>query len=249
MVISIVICSINPVSYTRICTLYKELLGNEPHELIGIHDAQGLCEGYNRGLAQSRGEIVIFSHDDIEIWTPEFLPRLKRHLERFDVVGVAGTSRLISPGWHAAGPPYTFGQMTHPARNQYSISLYGGQGHSSIGGMQAMDGVFLAFRREAILRVGWDQQHFTGFHCYDIDCTYRAYRAGIKLGVAMDFEMFHNSGGDFNETWKVHAQIFMQQHGATLATVSRVGFQPAMVLVNTRHEAKALMMAYHQSLP
>jgi GT2 family glycosyltransferase len=246
-VISIIICSINPVSYTRLCARYRELLGNEPHEFIGIHDARGLSEAYNRGLAQSRGEVVIFSHDDIEIWTPEFLPRLKKHLQEFDIVGVAGTSKLISPGWHAVGPPYTFGQITHPVRNEYSVSFYGGQGHTRIGGIQAMDGLFLAFRREAILRVGWDQQHFTAFHCYDIDCTYRASRMGCKLGVALDLPMFHNSGGNFNDEWKVHAHIFLQRHGATLATSSRLGLQAAIVQVPTRQDALALMTAYCQA--
>jgi hypothetical protein len=36
-------------------------------EIIGIHDARSLADGYNRGIAQSRGEHIILSHDDIEI--------------------------------------------------------------------------------------------------------------------------------------------------------------------------------------
>lgn len=245
--ISIIICSINPVSCTRVCSQYRELLGNEPHEFITIHDARGLCEAYNRGLAQARGEIVIFSHDDIEIWTPEFLPRLKRHMERFDAVGVAGTTRLIGPGWHASGPPYTFGQITHPVKDRFSVSFYGGQGRTAVGGIQAFDGLFQAWRRDVIARVGWDERHFNGYHCYDIDCTYRAHLAGYKLGVVLDLPMFHNSGGDFGDTWKQHAQIFLQLHGARLATVSRVAFQAAIVEVPTRHDALAIMNAYAQT--
>ena len=45
--ISIIICSVNPVLFTRISAHYKELLGAEPHEIIGIHDARrqvGLSE-------------------------------------------------------------------------------------------------------------------------------------------------------------------------------------------------------------
>jgi GT2 family glycosyltransferase len=245
-VISIIICSINPVSFTRVCACYRDVLGAEPHEIIGIHDARGLCEAYNRGLAHSRGEIVIFSHDDIEIWTPELVPRLKRHLARFEAVGVAGTTKLVSPGWHAVGPPFTFGQITHPVKKEFSVSFYGGQGHAAIGGIQAFDGVFQAWRRETIMRIGWDQQHFTGFHCYDIDCTYRAYKAGCKLGVALDLPMFHNSGGNFDEVWKIHAQIFLQRHGATLETTTRLGIQPAAAQVATRQDALALMIAYAQ---
>src|SRR5436305_10032323 len=104
--ISVIICSIDPVRFARVCANYRQVLGNEPHEIIGIHDAKGMCEGYNRGLAQARGDIVIFSHDDIEILTPEFATRLKKHLLRFDVVGIAGTLLLVGAGWFNAGPPY-----------------------------------------------------------------------------------------------------------------------------------------------
>jgi len=242
--ISIIICSINPVSFTRVCANYRSLLGAEPYEVIGIHDAKGLAEAYNRGLAQSKGDIVIFCHDDIEIWTPEFLPRLKHHLQTFDVIGVAGTSRLVGAGWHSAGPPYIFGQITHPLKGDFHVGFYGGQGNAAVGGIQAMDGVFLAFKRNVIQHVGWDAENFKGFHCYDIDCTYRAHKLGYKLGVVLDLPMFHVSGGNFGDTWKAHAAIFLQKHGATLSTAPWVTFRDAFTQVATREQALELMHRY-----
>src|SRR3954452_16252272 len=112
--ISVVICSIDPVRFARVCANYRQVLGAEPHEIIGVHDAKGMCEGYNRALAQCRGDIVIFSHDDIEILTEEFAARLKKHMLRFDVVGVAGTTLLVGAGWYASGPPFAMGQVVHP---------------------------------------------------------------------------------------------------------------------------------------
>ena len=144
--ISVVICSIHRNRFNRTVDQYRGLLKDEPHEMIGIHDARSIAEGYNRGLAQSRGEIVIFSHDDLDIWTAEFIPRLKKHLETVDVVGVAGTNRLVGPAWYQAGPPHIFGQVTHASQGQYQVHIYGAPRRLVIG-IQAMDGLLLAFRR------------------------------------------------------------------------------------------------------
>jgi GT2 family glycosyltransferase len=246
--ISIIICSVNPVLFSRVHAQYTQLLAGEPFEIIGIHNARGICEGYTRGLAQSKGDIVIFSHDDIEIWTPEFLPRLKEHLQRFDVIGVAGTSKLIGGGWYASGRPYAAGQITHSVVGEFQVTYYGGY-RRVMGGMQALDGLFLAFRREVIERVGWDGQTFRGFHCYDIDCTYRAFRMGYRLGVAVDLPMLHQSGGNFDATWMQNAELFMQKHGAYLETLPKHSHQTAIVQVKTREEAKALMHLYYERLP
>ena len=246
--ISIIICSINPVLFRRISAHYAQLLGEEPFEIIGIPDARGICEGYNRGLARSKGEIVIFSHDDIEIWTPEFLPRLKSHLERFDVIGVAGTSKLISGGWYSSGRPFSAGQITHPCVGEYQVTFFGAY-RRVMGGLQALDGVFLAFRREVIERVGWDAQTFSGFHCYDVDCTYRAFRMGYRLAVAVDLPIFHQSGGSYDNTWMQYAELFMQKHGATLETQPPHTHQTAVSQVKTREHAQALMQMYYERLP
>ena len=50
-------------------------------EIIGIHDARSLAEGYNRGLrTRRRATIVVFSHDDVDVVTPDVGERLATHL-------------------------------------------------------------------------------------------------------------------------------------------------------------------------
>ncbi|MDP1679216.1 MAG: glycosyltransferase, partial [Candidatus Nitrotoga sp.] len=112
--LSIIICSINPGKFEFISKNYTELLGDALFEIIGIHDAQSLCEGYNRGITQSRGDILIFCHDDIEIISPDFYPRLRQYLQVYDVVGCAGTSHLVASNWGYAGDPYLHGTVAYP---------------------------------------------------------------------------------------------------------------------------------------
>jgi hypothetical protein len=104
--ISIISCSIDSGKAERIASHYHMLCGNEPHEVIRVDSPRSLADGYNRGIEASSGDIVIFSHDDIEFLEPgSWLMRLKAHLEEFDLVGLAGTTKLTSAAWAQTGPP------------------------------------------------------------------------------------------------------------------------------------------------
>jgi len=105
--VSVVICSIDAAKFARVSDNYRALYGAREVEIIGIHDARSLAEGYNRGIARARGEHLVLSHDDIEILTPDFADRLDRHLAQFDLIGVAGTTRIDAriANRHGTGGP------------------------------------------------------------------------------------------------------------------------------------------------
>ncbi|HZN68207.1 MAG TPA: glycosyltransferase, partial [Tepidisphaeraceae bacterium] len=111
---SVIICSRDNARFRIASEMYSGLLRDRAMQVVRVADARSLAEGYNRALRHSRGDIVLFSHDDVEILGTDFGSRLEAHLERFDIVGVAGTTRLIHPKWSAAGMPYLFGQVAYP---------------------------------------------------------------------------------------------------------------------------------------
>ena len=94
--ISVVFCSIDPARADAIERHYERLLGDEPHEIVAVRDARSLAEGYNRGVARYSGNIVVLSHDDIEFLDPApRLGTLKKHLADADLVGIAGTTKVV----------------------------------------------------------------------------------------------------------------------------------------------------------
>jgi tetratricopeptide (TPR) repeat protein len=190
--ISVIICSVDPDKFARITASYRALLDGEPYELVAIHDAKSLCEGYNRAARQASGEILVFSHDDIEILTPDFADRLRAHLARHDVIGVCGTSRLIRPAWISAGWPYVHGLVAHhfPDTGKYRVLVLDGAAVDT-GGLVALDGMFIATRREVVDEVAFDAATFDGFHLYDLDFTFACHRAGYDVAVANDISMIH----------------------------------------------------------
>ena len=211
--VSVVICSIDAAKFARVTANYRSLFGSRELEIIGIHDARSLAEGYNRGIARSNGALVILSHDDIEILTPDFAERIDRHLGEFDLVGVAGTTRLVTGKWESAGDPYAFVLISSPVPEQggYLTVLRGG-GSLVVPRIQALDGVFMAMRREVATSIPFDEALFDHFHLYDLDFSFRAYRAGFALAVCRDILVIHQSMGKFDAVWEKYRRRFEAKH-------------------------------------
>ncbi|MBF0333060.1 MAG: glycosyltransferase [Alphaproteobacteria bacterium] len=211
--VSLVICSIDDAKWRAVVAMYGRLLAGRPHEIIGLHDARSLSEAYNRGLARSRGDIVVFSHDDVEFLTDDFADRLAGHLEQFDVIGVAGTTRVAGPSWIQGGWRVMRGQVTTPERQgpRLRVDVYGVDGPVT-GDIQAVDGLFVACRREVAETVRFDEATFDGFHLYDTDFGWRAFRAGFRLGVANDLPVLHASRGTLGPAWSGYAQRFLDKY-------------------------------------
>lgn len=210
--ISVIICSITPEKFERVNRNYSELLSGLRHEIIGIHDARSLSEGYNRGVRKSRGDLLVFSHDDIEIFAPDFAAKLVNRMHDFDVLGLAGTDRVCGGAWVDAGWPHVYGQVGMRAPDGFIAGTYVVREQVSAP-MQGLDGVFFACRRAVLEAVPFDETTFDAWHLYDLDLTYSAARAGFRLAVGNDLLIVHDSGGNFGEQWRRYARTFMTKHG------------------------------------
>jgi tetratricopeptide (TPR) repeat protein len=215
--VSVVICSIRPKRFERVCAIYRALLRDVPHEIVGIHDARSLCEGYNRGIRRASGDVLVLSHDDIEIVTPDLAAKLLAHLSDHDLVGIAGTTRLISGNWIDAGWPHLHGQIgSHISKpGSLMVTAYQIRG-ATVSRAQALDGAFLALRREAFERVQFDEKTFDGWHLYDLDFVFCAHLAGLRTAVCNDLCLIHNSIGAYAEEWDYYVKRFVQKHRARL---------------------------------
>lgn len=224
---SIIICSIDAGKFARISESYKRLMADKPFEIIGIHDAQSLAEGYNRGIRQSTGDILILSHDDILIIDPNFVGKISERLETYDLLGFVGTSRLICGTWFGAGQPHLHGVVSHarPKQANLTINIFGVSAWPVIPGIKAMDGLCMITKREVATRIGFDAQTFDGFHLYDLDFSFSAFRAGYKLGICCDIPIIHESEGQFDHKHQVFADRFVGKYGKYLDQLDPTGRQ------------------------
>jgi hypothetical protein len=225
--ISVIICSIDSRKFQAVEAMYAAAMGPEPWELIGVHDAKSAAEGYQRGFDQSHGDIVVFSHDDIEILSPDFPRRLTGHLAVYDIIGVAGTSRAVSACWSRIGPPYLLGQMVHPGPDgTFNVDIFGAP--ARVSPAQTVDGVFVAVRRAVMSQIHFDAVTFDGFHLWDQDFCLSACQAGLKVGVANDINLLHHSTGKFDDVWRHYGVLFEKKWRDWLARM-RPGYLPLAI--------------------
>lgn len=210
--VSIVTCSIDPVRLARFRAGLEPHLSGIDHELIVISDAQSLCEGYSRGVQASRHDTVVLMHDDVQFVSPQPFHALGEALASHDVVGLAGSRRLAGPTVLWAGHPHIHGWVSYPAAEGgyevWPLSLESGV----LSGMQALDGLMLAMRRETALAIGFDAATFDGFHFYDLDFCVRAHRAGLSMAVTTEVAAVHDSIGSYDDDWRRYAGRFAAKY-------------------------------------
>jgi len=214
--VSFIVCSIDDGKLAALSDNIARYFAGVPFEIIAIRDAASLCAGYNRGVRAARGDYLVFCHDDIEILAPDFAARLKANLQTSDIVGVAGTTLLCGLTWVDAGWPHIHGMVALPPNALCCELLIFDARSRAVSGIQALDGLFFAVRREVMENLSFDEQLFDGFHFYDLDFTYRAHLAGFTLTVCSDLLLAHHSRGSYDEKWQAYAGVFLDKHRATL---------------------------------
>jgi tetratricopeptide (TPR) repeat protein len=246
--VSVLMCSIKPERAARAEAMYRELLAQVPHEIIVIRDARSNAEGYNRALRQAKNDVVVFTHDDIDIVSPDFAARLLRGLARHDIVGVAGTRKLSGGAWHFAGFPHLAGQVGMPGENgSLVVTLYGATEQESRG-MLAVDGFLLATSRRTALDLGFDEITFDSWHLYDLDFCLRASIAGLDCATCNDILVVHDSQGSYDERWLEYSRRFLDKHKDRLGAMQDAFIQPELVSLPLRSAAEWRLLTQHMML-
>lgn len=175
--------------------LASRCLGKDsPHEFLIFEGYSSAACAYNRGLDQSKNEVVVFVHQDVYL-PHEWLPSVEmalREIERSDpdwgVVGCWGVrhdrakfGHLYTPGDGIAGAPFD-----QPER------------------VRTLDEVVLILRKSSGLKY---DEGLAGFHFYGADICLAAARAG-KQSYAVSAFCVHNSRqyfdypSDFYESYR-----------------------------------------------
>jgi hypothetical protein len=212
----------------------KQTAGVEIHvECIVNMNQYSLTEAYNLAWKKldelGRGkDIIVFCHNDITIKTKNWgkiLVNLFRHFPDYDVLGVAGSKKILAHGvWYLdeSGKLYQqnthmFGRVWH--RNgitQQMESVYS----TKISGIQPVvivDGLFFAVNGETILKRF--NENFKGFHYYDVSFCFENYLEGCNIGVIDKITVLHESQGRTNEEWNKNRLQFVEHYKEELPVI------------------------------
>ena len=216
--VSPIICSVRPALLRRAVDRFRVLLGDTLTEVIHIDDARSLCEGYNRGAGRAAGELLLFSHDDINVVSDDFASILFDTLAQNDFFGVAGSTQLAGPAWNSAGWACKRGQVAWPhGDGRLTVSVFGPGGRLTPD-IQVIDGLFFACRGEVFARVRFDEKNFDGWNLYDLDFCHAVWKAGFRTCVRADMLISHDSSGSYGPDWQRYADRFIDKWRDGLGT-------------------------------
>ncbi len=213
--ISLICSSIRPEDAERLRKNIGATIGNVPFELIA-HDNRtdkfGLCKLYNLCAEKAQYAYLCFLHEDVQFSTQNWGEKIIRKLSEpsCGVVGFAGSDIKIkdSKGWRVdKANSYTHYIQHYKQRKKKPRTRTLNVSGRKYAPVVTLDGMALFVRRDVWQEVRFDQDSFTGFHCYDIDFSL-AVAQHYDNYVCTDIFVEHFSEGSFNSDWQAEQLKF-----------------------------------------
>ncbi len=205
--ISIVGCSVNEKNFQQFSDSVQKTIGVE-FEIVRIdnsHDQYGICQAYNKGAALCRYDHICFVHEDVifvsENWGQALLAALKDpHTGLVGIIGLCYYGMFPLDWQH---PRDIEGGLIQRFKYEQKPELHVNRSRFP-GGPQAevvaIDGVFMATRKEIIQKIRFSEEYIPGFHGYDLDLAMKI-RRRYKIVVARDILLIHLSEGFRDQHW------------------------------------------------
>ena len=176
-----------------------------------------LSELYNKGIKDSKYDIVVCCHNDIKLeknWGKKLLKDFGDNPE-YGIIGKAGSCYFPESGiyWDRLSQTMVGQVYHHPEGQKKFLSKYSPKLPFLIP-VVTIDGLFISFDKTKI-KHRFDES-YGKFHFYDHGFAVPNYLDGVKLGVTSSFEITHNSVGQPNEEFWVSKDKFLEKYANKL---------------------------------
>lgn len=222
--ISVIICSRKLGITPELSANITATIGCE-YELIIIDNSENkysIFEAYNKGIEQSKSEILCFIHDDIlfhsENWGTKLIEIFNSD-NKIGLIGVAGSkakTKAPSGWWNSPHKLKQVNIIQHIETGEVERWEYGLE-NTLLTEVVAIDGVFMAARRDK--NISFDTS-LKGFHNYDLNISVEYKTKGYKVVVTKEIEIEHFSSGNINKAWYEATQKFHDKYSHYLPLVT-----------------------------
>lgn len=186
---------------------------------IAFENRRGLPEVFNERIrGAGDGDILVFVHDDVWLDDLFVCDHVEESLHEFAVVGVAGNRRRVprQPAWAFVGittefvwdePANLCGAIAHGPDPWGAVSRFG----PTFEECELLDGVFMAARRDTLVKnaVGFDTRF--KFDFYDVDFCRSARAKGLRVGC-WPIALTHQSQGLFGSaSWQAGYAAYLEK--------------------------------------
>jgi len=189
-----------------------EYINNGEHSLTYL---------YNKGLKESKYNIVLFCHDDIIIETKNWGRKIIGHFKRrpgYGILGKAGSKYMPASGrWWDVGMTEAVGQVYHQHNGKRWLSKYNEFFGNKIEDTIIVDGLFFMVNKNNIKK--HFDENIKGFHFYEVDFCFENFLSGVNIGVIADITVTHLSIGQTNQQWEENKKQFVEKHKNNLPQI------------------------------
>ena len=205
-----------------------KMFGHPKVEILEyVNKGEGLTKFYQKGLDESKYDIVVFLHDDILIETKQAAKKIVKLFDRnpeYGILGVAGTKYLSDTGRWWEDRKSMYGKVYHTHEGKTWLSSYSEDLGNRVEEVVTVDGVFFSVHKKRI-KTGFNEE-VKGFHFYDIDFCFNNYLFGVKVGVHTNIKINHMSIGQTNDEWEQNRQAFADKFKENLPVKIKKVFGP-----------------------
>jgi len=185
-------------------------------EYVNINQ-YSLAEVYNKGIQESKFNIVVCCHNDIKLengWGKKLLKDFEDNSD-YGIIGKAGSCYFPESGvyWEKMNQTMVGQVYHHPEGQKKWLSKYSPKLPFLIP-VITIDGLFISFDKTKIKHT-FDES-IGKFHFYDHLFCLPNYLDGIKIGVTSSFEITHESVGQPNQEFFESKEKFLKKWGSKL---------------------------------
>ncbi len=183
-----------------------------PYEIIAVDNSKGkmgLCEVYNKGVAEARYDFICFAHEDILLKTKHWGRKVMDIFEAdhaIGIIGVAGGSyKPFAPStWSFPGAVKETGYINVLQGSKKSGNMIRkviqNPRNEKLSQVVTIDGLWFCTKKSIALELPFDEINFRGFHCYDVDFSLSVFQK-YKVVVTFEIMIEHFSEGNYDQTW------------------------------------------------
>jgi GT2 family glycosyltransferase len=197
----------------------KKTIGIREYEILEFQNENeySLAEIYNKGIKQSKHDIIVCCHNDIKLdnnWGKKLLYDFKNNPD-YGIIGKAGSCYFPESGIYWEKMQQTMvGQVYHQPENQNKwLNKYSAKLPFLIP-VVTIDGLFISFDKTKIKHI-FDES-IGKFHFYDHGFCVPNFLDNIKIGVTSSFEIIHQSVGQPNQEFWETKDKFVEKWGHIL---------------------------------
>ena len=200
---------------------------NHLQQTVGISDVQileyinhnqySLSELYNKGIKESKHNIIVCCHNDIKLekgWGKKLINDFVSNPE-FGIIGKAGSCYFPESGvyWEKLSQTMVGQVYHHPDGQKKWLSRYSPKLPFLIP-VVTIDGLFISFDKTKIKHNF--EETIGKFHFYDHGFCIPNYLDDVKIGVTTSFEITHQSVGQPNQEFWESREKFVEKWGSKL---------------------------------